>query len=114
MEEMFRRAESSDLGPVCALIDSRIAWMKAAGLRQWDAEDYRRWYSDDYFRSAAANGELFVLCGADGSLHAAGCLRDADNLLFRLDHQLVIVFGQSLDGTFSASDLAESDDLSFQ
>ena len=78
MEEMFRRAESADLGPVCALIDSRIAWMKAAGLRQWDAEDYRRWYSDDYFRSAAANGELFVLCGADGSLHAAACLRETD------------------------------------
>ena len=50
--------------------------------------------------------------GEAGGILAAGRLGDADDLLFGVDDQLVIVFRQGLDGTLSAADLAEGYDFS--
>ncbi len=52
--------------------------MDESGLRQWNAEDYWRYYPREYYARAAGRGELYVLEGESGAPDAAACLFDRD------------------------------------
>ena len=78
MERIFRRATAADLEEFLKLIDARIAWMDAMGIRGWNVTDYKRAYPREYYERAIADGDLWTLCGADGTLLAAACLYEED------------------------------------
>ena len=78
MNCVFRRAAAADLDGFMKLIDDRIAWMDQAGIRQWNATNYKKAYPREYYERAALNGDLWALTGEDGRLLAAACLFDED------------------------------------
>ncbi len=70
MSPAVRPARPADLDPVWALARRAVAQMNAMGNPQW-GEDYptRPLYAGDI-----ARGELYVLCGEEGSVLAAACI----------------------------------------
>ena len=54
-------AQKADMPAVFDMIDSRIKWMDARGLRQWNAVDYWGIYPEAHYDALREAGELYVL-----------------------------------------------------
>ena len=52
--------------------------MDEHGIRQWNVTGYKRAFPREYYERALADGDLWALCGADGTLLAAACLFEED------------------------------------
>lgn len=73
---VFTPAAEADLPAILALIDHRIHWLQARGIRLWDT--YREAYPDEYYRAAIRDGRLFTAKAA-GRVAAAVTLFDHDS-----------------------------------
>lgn len=56
----MRQARREEIPAVLALIQERIEWMQAQGLRQWNVGDYLSLYGRAYFGRACSLGQLYV------------------------------------------------------
>lgn len=58
---LFRHGKKSDVKEVIGLIEARIEWMDAEGIRQWNVNHYRERYTESYFEQAAEARQMYVL-----------------------------------------------------
>lgn len=58
---LFRHGKKSDVKEVIGLIEARIEWMDAEGIRQWNVNHYRERYPESYFEQAAEARQMYVL-----------------------------------------------------
>ena len=65
MHYELKRGTLSDLPQVYKIIDDRIHWMDAVGIRQWNVTDYWECYPESYYEKAVHDGTLYVLKNPD-------------------------------------------------
>ena len=58
---IFEAAKPQDLDAVCSLIQQRIDWMDAVGIRQWNVTKYWEVYPRTYYAEHIDAGRLYVL-----------------------------------------------------
>ena len=92
MAGTFRPATAEDVDSIIALIEDRIRWMDACGLRQWNDTAYLTVYPRSYFEEHI--GSFFVLREGERTVAAVAAYRsderwpqDGQNALYL--HHLV-------------------------
>ena len=79
MDYQFDLADESVLEAVYALIDRRIDWMDAVGIRQWNVTDYWGVYPKEHYVEQMRHDRLFVLKrAADGAVVGTAVLYETD------------------------------------
>lgn len=79
MAYRFARGTAADLPRFYQLIRERIAWMDAAGIRQWNVTDYWGVYPESHYEELTARGEFYALYReSDGLLVAGAALYESD------------------------------------
>lgn len=63
----LEQAKADDLTAVCSIVQERIDWMDAVGIRQWNVTDYWGRYPVEYYAALIAKGEMYVLRTEDGT-----------------------------------------------
>ena len=71
-------AQPEHMESVFQIIDDRIRWMDAVGIRQWNTTDYWGVYPRSYYQWRAENGELFVFLDETKRAIAVGALLRED------------------------------------
>ena len=61
MNYIFKRAEIEDVPKLFEIIKTRVQWMEAKGLKQWNTTDYLNVYPLSYFEDHQKNGRLFCM-----------------------------------------------------
>lgn len=79
MDYILDLATQSDLSAVCHLIDERIRWMDAVGIRQWNVTDYWGVYPRSHYEELVRLGQLYVLRQRPhGKIAGAAALYETD------------------------------------
>lgn len=71
------RAAASDADTVVAIIQKRLDWMDAVGIRHWNVHNYLSVYPAAYFAALAEEGKLWLLI-SEGKAIAAVVLLTED------------------------------------
>lgn len=58
---IFRLGKKSDIPQVLTLIETRISWMNAEGIQQWNVTHYREHFPDSYFEKMTQAEQMYVL-----------------------------------------------------
>ncbi len=76
---IFRKAEKTEISKIFELIMSRVAWMDAVNIEQWNKTKYDECYPESYYETRRLKDELFVLENVNsGKLAAVGALFHSD------------------------------------
>lgn len=79
MASHFTPAKPEDIPVVRALIQQRIDWMDAVGIRQWNISNYWEAYPVEYFQEKVRLGQLMILRRqGEERLIGAAVLADSD------------------------------------
>lgn len=79
MHYELKQGSLSDLPQVYKIIDDRIHWMDAVGIRQWNVTDYWECYPESYYEKAVHDGTLYVLKRTDdGQVVSVAVLYESD------------------------------------
>ena len=78
MNCVFRQLNETEAAAAFAMVQARMRWMDAQGIRHWNIWDYDKYYPLSYYESRAREGALWGLTDPAGTLASFAVLLEQD------------------------------------